>query len=99
MERIQSIINSADFNYTLVNFLIDLYSNDYERHFNELYFDEEKIKELDKTAKEKLTKLAAVIEYVGNRKENAKLYNWIYSKELILENPYTPGVVRIVLQG
>ncbi len=92
MERIQNIINSSDFNYSLVNLLIDLYSNDYKKYFNELYFDEENIKLLSKTEKEKLTKLAAVIEYVGNRREDAKLYNWIYSKELILENPYTPGV-------
>lgn len=94
MERIQNIINSPDFNYSLVNLLIDLYSSDYERHFNELYFDEEKIKELNKTEKENLVKLAAIIEYVGNRRENVKLYNWIYSTDLVLENPYTPGVAE-----
>lgn len=92
MERIQDIISSTDFNYSLVNLLIDLYSSDYEKYFNELYFNEEKIKELNKEEKEKLTKLAAIIEYVGNRRENARLYNWIYSEELKLENPYTPGV-------
>lgn len=92
MERIQNIINSADFNYSLVNLIIDLYSSEYARYFNELYFDEEKITELNITEKEKLVKLAAIIEYVGNRRENAKLYNWIYSEELVLENPYTPGV-------
>jgi len=92
VERIQNIINSTDFNYSIVNLLIDLYSNDYERQFNELYFNEEKIKELDESEKDKLTKLAAIIEYVGNRRENAKLYDWIYSDELKLKTPYTPGV-------
>ncbi len=92
MERIRDIISSKDFNYQLVNLLIDLYSNDYERFFNELDFDEERIKELNETEKDKLTKLAAIIEYVGNRRENAKLYDWIFSSDLKLENPYTPGV-------
>ncbi len=92
MERIRDIISSKDFNYQLVNLLIDLYSNDYERFFNELDFDEERIKELNETEKDKLTKLAAIIEYVGNRRENAKLYDWIFSNDLKLENPYTPGV-------
>lgn len=90
MERIRNIINSADFNYSLVNLLIDLYSSDYKRYFNELYFDEEKIKSLNEKEKERLTKLAAIIEYIGNRKEDARLYNWIYSKDLVLEDPYTP---------
>lgn len=94
MERIQNIINSQDFNYSLVNLLIDLYSNDYERYFKDLNFNEENIKELNETEKDKLTKLAAIIEYVGNRRENAKLYNWIFSKELKLKTPYTPGVEK-----
>ena len=92
MERIQSIISSSNFNYELVNLLIDLYSNNYEKYFNELYYDIEKTKELSETEKDKLTKLSAVIEYVGNRRDNAKLYDWIYSKELKLKTPYTPGV-------
>lgn len=29
---------------------------------------------------------------MGNRRENAKHYDWIYSSDLKLENPYTPGV-------
>ncbi|HNZ82806.1 MAG TPA: hypothetical protein PLX37_04625 [Sedimentibacter sp.] len=92
MGRIQNIIDAEDFNYSLINLLIDLYSSNYENHFNGLYFDEKKIIELNETEKDKLTKLAAIIEYVGNRRENAKLYDWIYSSELKLENPYTPGV-------
>lgn len=81
-----------DFNLALTNLLIDLYSQDYEKYFEELWFDEKEINHLNKEYLEKLTKIAAVIEYIGNRRPKAKLYDWIYSSKLKLENPYTPGV-------
>jgi len=90
--RVLDIIKSNDFNFSLINLLIDLYSMDYKRYFEELWFDEENIRHLNEDEKGKLTKLAAVIEYVGNRKTDIKLYNWIYSNELKLDYPYTPGV-------
>ncbi|MGB4438643.1 MAG: hypothetical protein WBJ13_05310 [Sedimentibacter sp.] len=92
MERILNIIQSKDFNFSLTNLLIDIYSNDYKKYFEELWFDEEKIEELSNDELNKLIKLSAIIEYVGNRKSDAKLYNWIYSNKLKLDYPYTPGV-------
>ncbi|AXF57456.1 hypothetical protein [Salicibibacter kimchii] len=85
-------MHAADFNFALTNLLIDLYSADYENHFKELTFDEQEIDNLNESNLEKLTKVAAVIEYVGNRQRNATLYNWIYSPKLKLDKPYTPGV-------
>lgn len=92
MERIFNIIRAEDFNLALTNLLIDLYSCEYKKYFEELYFDEKQIDSLNKEEIEKLTKIAAVIEYVGNRQPDAKLYDWIYSSQLKLEEPYTPGV-------
>jgi hypothetical protein len=92
MERILSIIKAEDFNLALTNLLIDLYSHDYEQYFEELWFDPERINYLKKEELDKLTKTAAIIEYVGNRQPKAKLYDWIYSDKLKLEEPYTPGV-------
>lgn len=94
MERIFNIIKAEDFNLALTNLLIDLYSSDYEKYFEKLYFDEQQIDDLTKVEIEKLTKIAAVIEYVGNRQPNAKLFDWIYSNHLKLEDPYTPGVEK-----
>lgn len=92
MERIFSIIKSEDFNRALTNLLIDIYSSSYEKYFDELCIDERIIDNLNMEELDKLTKLAAVIEYVGNRKPKSKLYDWIYSSKLKLEDPYTPGV-------
>ncbi|MDL0421011.1 hypothetical protein QPM05_12955 [Caldibacillus thermoamylovorans] len=49
---------------------------------------------LNKEELEKLTKVAAIIEYIGNRQPKAKLYDWIYSDKLKLEEPYTPGLEK-----
>ncbi|WP_270578490.1 hypothetical protein [Caldibacillus thermoamylovorans] len=38
--------------------------------------------------------MAAIIEYIGNRQPKAKLYDWIYSDKLKLEEPYTPGLEK-----
>lgn len=92
MERILNIIKSEDFNLALTNLLIDIYSTNYNKYFEELWFDEELIDNLNRGELDKLTKIAAVIEYVGNRQPKAKLYDWIYSNKLKLEDPYTPGV-------
>lgn len=92
MGRIYNIIKSDDFNFSLTNLLIDLYSEDSDKYFEELWFDEDNIQHLNKDEKDKLTKLAAVIEFVGNRKTEVKLYDWIYSNVLRLDFPYTPGV-------
>lgn len=92
MERIFSIIQSEDFNSALTNLLIDMYSTNYQKCFETLWFDEKLIDNLSKKELDKLTKIAAVIEYVGNRQPKAKLYDWIYSNKLKLEYPYTPGV-------
>lgn len=92
MERVLNIIKSDDFNFSLTNLLIDLYSMDCNKYFEELLFDEEEIRYLNDEEKDKLTKLAAVIEYVGNRQTDVKLYDWIYSNDLKLKFPYTPGV-------
>ncbi|MDD2498673.1 MAG: hypothetical protein PHY90_11180 [Desulfitobacteriaceae bacterium] len=94
MGRIFNIIKSEDFNLSLTNLLIDLYSQDYNKYFEELSFDEKSIDRLSREELDKLTKVAAVIEYVGNRQPNAKLYDWIYSNKLKLEYPYTPGVEK-----
>ncbi len=94
MERVFDIINADDFNFSLTNLLIDLYSSKYEMYFNELDFDEKAIDNLDSKQLDKLTKLAAVIEYVGNRQPKAKLYPWIFSGKLKLEYPYTPSVEK-----
>lgn len=98
MERILSIINAKDFNLVVTNLLIELYSSDYEKHFEMLWFDPARIDLLTPEEKDKLTKLAAIIEYVGNRQPKGKLYDWIYSDQLRLENPYTPGVENESLQ-
>lgn len=87
-------MKAEDFNLALTNLLIDLYSPDYERYFEELWFDKNKINQLNNEELEKLTKIAAIIEYVGNRQPNAKLYDWIYAEQLRLEEPYTPGVEK-----
>ncbi|HHY75053.1 MAG TPA: hypothetical protein GX497_17905 [Bacillus bacterium] len=87
-------MKADDFNLGLTNLLIDLYSPNYERYFKELSFDENKIGRLNIDELEKLTKIAAVIEYVGNRQPNAKLYDWIYAEQLKLEEPYIPGVEK-----
>lgn len=92
MERIFSIIKSEDFNMCLTNLLIDLYSSDYKEKFKELWVDAKEIDNMDKGQLDKLTKIAAIIEYVGNRKQGVKLYDWIYSSKLKLDYPYTPGV-------
>lgn len=92
MERILNIIKSDNFNFELTNLLIDLYSKDYKKYFDELKFDEDEIDELSNTEKENLTKLAAVIEYIGNRKADINLCDWVYSNKLKLDYPYTPGV-------
>lgn len=92
MERVFSIIKAPDFNFALTNLIIDLYSSEYEKYFEELWIDEDIIERLNSEELDKLTKLSAVIEYVGNRQPRAKLYHWIYSDKLKLENPYTPGV-------
>ncbi|SHH43718.1 hypothetical protein [Clostridium grantii] len=92
MERIFDIINSSDFNIELTNLLIDLYSSDNKKYFKDLFFDENEINNLSQKQIDKLTKIAAVIEYIGNRNADVQLYNWIYSKRLKLEQPYTPGV-------
>ena len=67
MERIWNIINSDDFNFDLTNLLIDLYSKESLKYFKQLYFDEEFIDSLNHKQKNNLTKLAAVIEYIGNK--------------------------------
>ncbi|UFT99964.1 hypothetical protein KO561_03100 [Radiobacillus kanasensis] len=92
MERIFNIIKAQDFNFALTNLLIDLHSSNYQKYFEELWFDENNIGKLSKEELDKLTKLAAVIEYVGNRQPGAKLYDWIYLEKLRLEAPYTPGL-------
>jgi len=92
MERILNIIKSEDFNLALTNLLIDIYSINYQKYFKELWFDEKLIDNLSREELDRLTKIAAVIEYVGNRQPKAKLYDWIYSNKLKLEYPYTPGV-------
>lgn len=92
MARVFDIIQSSDFNAALINLLIDLHSSNYEVYFLELDFDEAKIDDLNEEEVERLTKIAAVVEYVGNRQANAPLFNWIYSKKLKLTFPYTPGV-------
>ena len=97
MERIFNIIKAEDFNLALTNLLIDLYSQDYERYFEELNFDERELEYLNKNELENLTKIATVIEYVGNRQSNAKLYSWIFSNKLKLDDPYTPGVEKETL--
>ena len=94
MERVFNIIRAEDFNMALTNLLIDIYSSSYEKYFEELWIDEKEIDNLNKDEIDKLTKLATVIEYVGNRKSKAKLYDWIYCSKLKLENPYTPGVEK-----
>ena len=72
--------------------LIDLYSQNYKIYFEKLHFNVEAIEDLNEEELDKLTKLATVIEYVVNRQPGAKLYDWIYSDKLKLEDPYTPGV-------
>ncbi|KEF36877.1 hypothetical protein M670_03959 [Schinkia azotoformans MEV2011] len=94
MERVLGIMKADDFNLALTNLLIDLYSLDHEQYFEELSFDEVAIDQLNGEELEKLTKIAAVIEYVGNRQPNAKLYDWIYKEQLKLTEPYTPGVEK-----
>jgi SET domain-containing protein len=94
LERIFNIIHAEDFNLALTNLLIDLYSSNYEKYFEELIFNEEEIEKLNKEELEKLTKVAAIIEYIGNRQPKAKLYDWIYSDKLKLEEPYTPGLEK-----
>lgn len=98
MERILNIIRAEDFNVALTNLLIDLYSSDYEKYFEELWLDEKIIDKLSSEELDKLTKVAAIIEYVGNRQPKAKLYKWIYSSKLKLGEPYTPGVEKESLQ-
>lgn len=92
MERIFSIIKAEDFNFALTNLLIDLYSLEYEKHFEELCIEDKVIDNLESEELDKLIKLAAIIEYIGNRQPKAKLYGWIYSDKLKLDNPYTPGL-------
>lgn len=75
-------------------FAIDFYSSNYEKYFEELIFTEEEIEKLNKEELEKLTKVAAIIENIGNRQPKAKLYDWIYSDKLKLEEPYTPGLEK-----
>lgn len=94
MEKVSSVIKADDFNIALTNLLIDLYSSNYEKYFAALDFDEKEIDNLDEEQLKRLIKLAAVIEYVGNRQPNATLFNWIYSDKLKLEYPYTPGVPK-----
>ena len=94
MERIWNIINSDDFNFDLTNLLIDLYSEDNNRYFQELYFDEKSIDSLNQKQTDNLTKLAAVIEYIGNRTDNSVIYDWVYSPKLKLKDPYTPGLIE-----
>ncbi|WP_206812742.1 hypothetical protein [Paradesulfitobacterium ferrireducens] len=98
MERILGIIKAEDFNLAVTNLLIDLYSPDYEKYFEMLWFDPAQIGQLTLEEVDKLTKLAAIIEYVGNRQPKAKLYEWIYSDQLKLQDPYTPGVENESLQ-
>lgn len=92
MERVYSLIHAADFNFALTNLLIDLYSSGYQKHFASLDFDEQNIDSISREEQEKLTKVAAVVEYIGNRKPDAVLYNWVYSARLKLDVAYTPGV-------
>jgi hypothetical protein len=92
MERIFNITKAEDFNFALTNLIIDLYSLEYEKYFEELCIEDKVIDNLDIEELDKLTKLAAIIEYIGNRQPKAKLYDWIYSDKLKLENPYTPGL-------
>lgn len=94
MARVLDIIKAEDFNFALTNLLIDLYSPDYEKNFAELSFDPAQIDYLTWEELDKLTKLAAVIEYVGNRQPKATLYEWITSDQLKLQEPYTPGVEK-----
>ncbi|WP_163969720.1 hypothetical protein [Oceanobacillus halotolerans] len=94
MEKVLHIVKAEDFNMALTNLLMDLYSSDYEKYFKELYFDVKEIGHLSNDELDKLTKVAAVIEYVGNRQPGAVLYDWIYADQLKLENPYTPGVPK-----
>lgn len=98
MERILNIIKAEDFNIALTNLLIDLYSPDNEKYFEELWFNTARIDHLNQEELGKLTKLAAVIEYVGNRDSKIKLYDWIISDNLKLQDPYTPGVEKESLQ-
>ncbi|WP_246202582.1 hypothetical protein [Virgibacillus doumboii] len=86
------MIQATDFNFALTNLLIDLYSSDYQKHFEGLDFDEREIDALSLEDREKLTIVAAVAEYVSNRKQGATLYNWVFSAKLKLDKPYTPGV-------
>lgn len=92
MERIFYLLNCEDFNSSLTNLLVDLYSSDYKKYFKELWFDDKQFDNLDKKQLDRLTKIATIIEYIGNRKENVELHDWIYSSRLKLEYPYTPGV-------
>ena len=98
MERIFNIINAKDFNIALTNLLVDIYSSSYEEYFEELWIDEKIIDGLNNEELEKLTKLASIIEYVGNRQIKAELYKWIYNEKLKLQEPYTPGVEKESLE-
>jgi len=98
MERILNIIKAEDFNLALTNLLIDIYSPDYEKYFEELRLDPAQIDHLTQEDLNKLTKIAAIIEYVGNRQPKATLYEWITSNKLKLQDPYTPGVENESLQ-
>ncbi|KLU62416.1 hypothetical protein CEB3_c12770 [Peptococcaceae bacterium CEB3] len=98
MGRILDIIMAEDFNLALTNLLIDLYCPDYEKYFEELRFNPAQTDSLTPEELDKLTKLAAVIEYVGDRRPKAKLYEWITSDKLKLQEPYTPGVEKESLQ-
>lgn len=98
MERILDIIKAEDFNLALTNLLIDLYSPDNVKYFEELWFDKARIDHLNQEELDKLTKIATIIEYVGNRQPKIKLYDWIISNKLKLNDPYTPGVEKESLQ-
>ncbi|MEN1969613.1 hypothetical protein WMZ97_16235 [Lentibacillus sp. N15] len=94
MVRILDIIHADDFNVALINLLIDLYSSNYETYFEALDFDEKEINHLSDVELDRLTKVAAVIKYIGNRQPSATLFDWIYSDKLKLDYPYTPGVPK-----
>ena len=94
MERIYNIIRAEDFNMELRELLIDLYSKNYKKYFEELYFNESEIDKLTQEERDRLTKLAAVVEYVGNRQPDAVLYDLVYSEKLKLDEPYVPGAEK-----
>lgn len=87
-------MSSKNFDLYLTNLIIDFNSKSYLKYFSELEISNEFINKAEEDQIIKLTKLASIIEYFGNKRGIKKLPEWIFDKRLVLEESYSASIPK-----